>query len=338
MAGIKAFRKIQLGREATAGTSVAATSIWRGEGTYEDQRKQPHVTEDIGIIGATSRVYLARLMAQIQFADTPLTFEGLPYILDGGIKTVAGVQDGTGSDYIYTYAFPTTSANTIKTYTIEVGDNAQEEEAEYCFVSEFNLKGEGGSDTDAATMSATWVGRQLTTSTYTGALSVATVEEAIFPKAKLYVETIGGTFGTTQLSNTFLGFDYKVKTGWHPRFVGDGNASPYFDSVQFLGDLEVTCDVRFEYDSSALAEIVKWRARTPMKMEIELAGGSVTTAGTSYSTKKIRLQMVGTWDKFTGLDDLDGGDTVTGTFRQHYHATPASQGNIIVVNENTAIT
>jgi len=31
MAGIKALRKVQLGRESVAGTAVAATTVWRGD-------------------------------------------------------------------------------------------------------------------------------------------------------------------------------------------------------------------------------------------------------------------------------------------------------------------
>ena len=39
MSGKKALRKIQLGQEATPGTIVAATTIWRGMGTIEDLRE-----------------------------------------------------------------------------------------------------------------------------------------------------------------------------------------------------------------------------------------------------------------------------------------------------------
>jgi len=36
MPGIKALRKIQLGKETVAGTIVAATDIWRGMGTLQN--------------------------------------------------------------------------------------------------------------------------------------------------------------------------------------------------------------------------------------------------------------------------------------------------------------
>src|SRR6185295_6825380 len=181
MAGLKVFRKLQFAPEVTPGTAVATTQIWRGVGTYEDQRKQPYVEEEVGIVGGGGRRYLSNLLAQVTMGETPVTYQHLPYILSAGIKTVAAAADGVGTDFIYAYTFPTTSANTIKTYTLEVGDNQQAEKMEYGFVTDFNLKGAGGSDTDACMMDATWAGRQLATTTYTGSLSLATLNEAIFP-------------------------------------------------------------------------------------------------------------------------------------------------------------
>src|SRR5512139_862141 len=162
MAGIKALRKIQLGREATAGTSVAATAIWRGMGTIEDTREVVFVEEDVGIIPGTDRSYTPKLGAQLEMEAVPLTFEQVIHILEAGVKTIGtGVADGAGSGKIYDYAFPETTLNTIKTYTIEGGDNQEEEEMEYGFVSEFELAGRAG---EAWTMAATWQGRQVTVS------------------------------------------------------------------------------------------------------------------------------------------------------------------------------
>jgi len=39
-AGIKALRKIQLGRESTAGTKVDADIVWRGTGVIQDNLEQ----------------------------------------------------------------------------------------------------------------------------------------------------------------------------------------------------------------------------------------------------------------------------------------------------------
>ena len=51
MPGIRQLRQIQLGRETTAGTAVAATPRWGGLGAMEDTREVTFPEEFIGIIG-----------------------------------------------------------------------------------------------------------------------------------------------------------------------------------------------------------------------------------------------------------------------------------------------
>ena len=46
MAGSRALRKIQLGKETTAGIAVAATTLWRGMGTVKDNREVVFPEED----------------------------------------------------------------------------------------------------------------------------------------------------------------------------------------------------------------------------------------------------------------------------------------------------
>jgi len=123
MAGVKALRKIQLGDESPAGTAVAASTIWRGLGAIEDQREVVFAEEDVGVLPGVDRTYTPKLLAALAMEETEATFEQLPYILEAGVKSVSGVKDGDGSGYAYTFAFPTTAANTPLTYTIEMGDN-----------------------------------------------------------------------------------------------------------------------------------------------------------------------------------------------------------------------
>jgi hypothetical protein len=140
MAGIKALRKIQLGREATAGTAVAATTVYRGLGTIEDQRKLVFPNEDVGLVVATDRAYTAQYLAALSMESTEATFEQLPHILEAGIKSIGtGVADGVGTGKIYDYVLPEASKNTIKSYTIEGGDDRKKMEyvrlrflAEWC--------------------------------------------------------------------------------------------------------------------------------------------------------------------------------------------------------------
>ena len=185
MAGVKALRKIQLGKETTAGTAVAATALWRGEGVGTDTSVTEFPPEDVGILGGTDRAYIPMVGGEVTW-EGPATYEQLPYVLEAGVEQETGTQDGAGTDYIYVYNFPTTAQNTLRTYTIEAGDDQQAEEIDYCFVREFSLAGNAG---EVISLNATWQGRQWSTTSYTGAISVPTVEEILFQKAKLYIDS-----------------------------------------------------------------------------------------------------------------------------------------------------
>lgn len=329
MAGIKLLRKLQLGRETTAGTAVAATTIWRGMGALEDQRETVFVEEDIGYLSGVDRAYQPKLQAALSMPSIPATFEQLPHILDAGIAVATPASDSTGSGDVYTYTFPTTSAPTIKTYTIEGGDNEAVEEMEYAFVQSFTLEGSAG---EALMVSAEWLGRQVSTSAFTTTATLPTVEEILFSKGKLYIDAIAGTIGTTQKSSTLLSATLSVNTGLVPVFTADG--ALYFTFVKNAGP-EVTLDITFEHDSTATAEIVAYRAGTPRLIRLQFEGSTLTTAG-DYTVKTLRVDLAGKWDNFQPLGDQDGNDVVTGTFRARYNATAAKFAEMIVVADEMA--
>lgn len=333
MAGSRAFRYLQLGRETTSGTAVAATTIWRGQGALQEERNTQFPPEDVGIAGGADRSYVDFIGATLDMDETPLTFEQLPYILSAGVKnTTSGSADGSGSGKIYAYPLSTTSANSLTTYTIEGGDDQQEEEMEYSFVESFNLTGKAA---EAWMMTGTWRGRQITASTKTGSLSIPSVEEALFQKCSLYIDNSGGTIGSTQKSNTLIAADLKVTTGYQARWTADGNL--YF-SQPVLGIPEVTLDVTFLYDGTATAEKANWRSGTARLIRLQTIGSALTTAGTSYTNKTVRMDLAGRWVSFDKLDEDNGNDVVSGQFRARYNATAALFCNLTVVNENSSLT
>ncbi len=333
MSGIKSLRRIQLGLEATKGNAVAATALWRGTGTLEDRSKVVFPPEDIGYGSGVDRSYLPELGAALAMEETPATFEQLGYVLAAGIKdVVSGAADGAGTSKIYTYTFPTTAAPTTKAYTLEGGDDQQEEEAEYCFVTDFKLSGKGGGEFTSWMLSANWLGRQITVSTFTGAIAVPTVEEIQFGPTKLYIDAVGGTIGTTLKSNTLIGFELPVRTGLQPRFEGDGNK--YFSRSQWAGSqMEVLLRITFEHDGTAVAEKAARVAQTPRLIRLQSQGSAVATPGTAYTYKTARIDLAGKWESFEKIGEENGNDVVTGVLRARYNATSSKFAEILIVNE-----
>src|SRR5262249_23481317 len=96
--GIKRLRRIQLGKESTGGTAVAATTPWRGgAGMLDDQRKIEEIEEWMGVIDGADRTSVVQLLGMLTLDDTPATaeqFQYFPVMAFGG--SVTGSADGAG--------------------------------------------------------------------------------------------------------------------------------------------------------------------------------------------------------------------------------------------------
>jgi len=331
MSGIVMLSKTQMGRETTAGTAVPATFIFRGYGILDDQREVKFPEEKIGIFSGTDRSYISQLMAGISFEANECSYEMLPHVLEAGVMTASPAQDGSGSGYIYTYNLPETQAPTIKTYTIEGGDNQQAEEVEYCFVDSFTLEGNSG---EAWMLSSEWLGRQVTNTTFTAGLTVPDISDMLFLKTKLYIDDVSGSYGGTQFTNTLLSASLKYTSGLKAKFTADGQL--YFSFVQTLMP-EAVLTIKFEHDTNAVAEKTKWRNQTPRLIRMLIEGDTLTTAVSSYTVKTCIIDLAGKWQSFDPLSDEDGNMISQATFRARYNDTAADFGKIVVVNELSSL-
>lgn len=331
MPGVTGLRKIQGGREATAGTLVAATALLRFNGVWKDETviEFPEVHE--GYLGKRNRSYNPSVLASMAL-EGPATFEQTPYILEMGVKTVTPTTD-SGSGYIYTYAMPTTAQNTIKTMTIEAGDDQAMEEAGYCYVQDFELSGAFG---EVWNLKANVFGRQIvsdTTFTPSTDITVTTVESMLFQKSKLYIDVDSDTVGTTQKTNTLLRANLKVKGGQMHQHTGDGNL--YFSFTKTV-EPEVLLEVTFEHDGTATAEKTAWRNQTARLIQLKVEGTALTSSG-AYSVKTFIANMAGKWESFDALDSINGNDIVKGVFRASYNSVADLFCNFIVVNEVSSL-
>lgn len=322
------FNKIQLGRESTAGTAVAATSVWRGPATdIVDDSAHEFAEEDIGLLLPADREYVPKKAAKLSLAETELTFEQVLHILEAGIK--AATPSGTGP-YVYTYTFPTTTTpNTIKTYTIETGNAVAGDvnEMEYAFVDEFSLSGATG---EAWKMSASWVGRQKTPTTFTDALSVVSVEEALFSRTTLYIDSSGSTVGTTAKNGVLTAASVNVKTGVVPVWTADGQL--YFYKHKFTRP-EVTFNLSLELESDTgivVAQRAAGVAKTLQLFQLNIAGAS---------TSGMKINFAGKYDTngFGEYQNSDGNTVIEVSGKAIYSSTDALFASFIVTNSVASV-
>ena len=329
----RSTRFIQLGRENTAaGTAVSCTTVWAGEANkFENLAVPVFPVEDAGLLAPLARSHVPKFGGRLTPPPAVATFEQINHIFEAGIETDTPAADGSG--YIYEYNLPTTAANTIKTYTIEAGDATQCDEVEYCFVSEFKL---AGTADQALTMQPTWIGRQLTDATKTASQVVPAVRESILVgKGTVYINDTFASLGVTAVSSTIIGINMAVTTGISAHFTAD-NGQLYFTDVN-QNPASGSIDVTMEYNATGLAEELKYLADTGRFIRFQFNGTALGTAGSTYTTKALRIDCYGKWESFSQLDESpEGNDIVTGKLRLLYDGTNIF-ANIYVVNELSAV-
>lgn len=332
MSGVKLLTKCQIGKETTAGTAVASTNILRFEsGFLDDQREVVHVNENVGYLSKVNRTNTPKILAGITL-NGEATVEQIPYVLEASIKTATPSQDGSGSGYIYTYTGETTAANTTTKYTLEAGDNQQAYEMEYGFVKSWTLSGAGA---NSLQLSSDWVGRQVTKTDFTGSISLPAVDELNFSEGKLYIDSVSGTMGTTQISNSWLDFSLKFDSGIRERFTGTGEK--YFSHLEHVGP-EITLDLTLEHDTNAVSLFDAFQAETPYQIRMLFEGPALGTAGTTYTYKTLRIDLVAKIEKWGTPTDSDGVNAIPVTFRCAYDGTSAKFFEIVAVNELASLT
>ena len=320
--------KVQLGRETTAGTAVAATTVWRGAfSMLEDARTRNIVEEQIGAFMQAERSYDAALLARWSQPETPMTFEQVAHILEAGVKTATPTGVGPYV-YVYDYPYTGTTLNTIKTYTIEAGGVTVAQdvfEMEYSFVEEFTFSGRAG---ETWMMSSNWVGRRMTGATYTAALTAPTVNDAPFAFTELYIDASGGTVGTTQKTGVLMAAEVRVRTGLQPVPVGDGNL--YFASHKWTQP-EITFSITLELENTIGALVTERGAYR--NNEIRLLRLRVNrAAGLRHS-----MHMAVKYDSIGDYENTDGNTTVTLEGHAVASAADSLSATFILTNGNATV-
>jgi len=334
---------VQIGTQASlAGGEVAATSVLRMKGWIdESDTETEYPPEAIGIISGQGRHAIKKKSATLALEETPVTFEQLPIFLDGALEAETATQDGAGTDYIWLYTLPystATSPGTNSFYTVEVGDEQQARIMTGCFTESLTITGAG---------EAGWMytpvlrGRPGGNTTFTGAVSIPTVEDVIFSRTKLYIDDVGTGFGSTLVSEPFLEFELTWENIRRAIWAGAGLDQPYYSHVHYTGADQLSLTFTLSHESVAAAEIAV-RDDTdligkPRAIRLVAEGETVATPGTTYSKKTIIIDLAGTFNEAGEFSEDDGLVQYNFNFMNHYDATLGERGSITVVNELSAL-
>src|SRR5574343_171100 len=339
--GITALEKTLIGVEALAGASTdVVTTHWRGPGKIRDTEEIMFPAERVGIYGGTTRSYSPKSGSEIPL-EGEMTFEQLPYVFGAGIHAAAGVADGGGSGYVWTYNVQSTSTDPfattdLNTLVVESGDNMQVQKSHFVFMREISISGRQG---EALMLAAIGEGRAPSTDGDFSQVSSTDidniVETILFSKGKLYIDDSSDTIGTSQKTETMLDATINYRTGWVANEARDGRTD--FSNIKRTDD-EITLDVTFEHNGVAMAELEAKRMQKERAIRLVFEGSALTTAGT-YANKTFIADLWGKWRTFgaQGLEEQNGDNIYRGTLAVKYSPTAGNKARFIIVNELAAL-
>ena len=295
LAGKRALRKIQLGRETTPGVAVPATA--RIVGTLgmkqENQYYRPSDLET-GCLSEFERSVVTGKQAVLPF-EADANFEQMGYLLGMAVK--GGVPtSGSGGIYLRDYTPNLTSSANLDTYTFEYGDDVGVWTSTFCVATDLELTGQVD---EAVMVKASLVGQSAESGAFTPGISAPpSLIPAVTNLGELYLDNTFAALGTTRQAATLVDFSYKVSGGITPMKYVDGSLS-YTDIAEKKRHIDLDLTVAFNAGVSALYPALN--AQTPIYIRIDFAG----PAGA-------RLTLDGCYviDDYGALEERDGQDIV----------------------------
>lgn len=315
MGGLAALRRIQVGQEGVAGTPVPATAKLMGmmlRAPLKDREiVQPE--DERGSLAAAHRSYAPGYMWGPATLEGDVTFEDIMYLLGMAVCTYPEptVPGGGTLSRLHTWTPSLTAANVPDTFTFELGDDAEQYEAEHCFAT--NLEISAAIDA-AMRFSAGIVGRQLTTTNWTAGLSDRVVESALAAKTTLYMDDAGGTIGATAKTATLIDWTWRLPGHFVVKKRQDGVL--YFTGYSEI-KMKPELDLLVEFNAGVVTLRDKYVAETRQLVRLKTLGSLIETA--LYKT----LQIDGAYKivEFDTLDERDGADIVRMKLSGEYDAT-----------------
>lgn len=330
-----ALSKIQYGKETTRGTAVAATRMLLGKAfPVKPDRKPMYPEVNVGIRARSVNEVIYEYLWRDTLKIDQGYFQILPLLFSLGVKGNITPTEQTPSqaDYLWTHTPSLTASNAPDAATLEFGDDQQEYEVEHVMAERIKVSGEvnqEGGDAPVA-IEAGLFGRQLTGSTFTGALAYPSAEFLNAKLAQIYIDTAWSGVGTTEKTGTLRSFDFEILTGVHPVFTGSGNR--YFDT---FGESFFDVMANFVLEGNANADAI-WdalRAKTFQVVRLKLSGAQIGT-GVNHS---LTLDVGGTWESVIPLNSESKGNNLHACiFHGRYDATGAKLLQAAIsTNQNT---
>jgi hypothetical protein len=333
MSGELWLGQFQAGVETTPGTPVAATRILYGNPDSvltRSRTPRPHM-----FMTGTRDNTRALTLGPVEAGGTfrmPLSSSEIIEFLLMGIK--GGVTPTTPGGGTTSKQWAFTPGTSLDSATIEWNDGARAWQGTGMRVGSMEIAGSVGAEN---TFTATLFGQNLATmgGGLTGSLTSRTPDFFEGYETKMYLDSFGGTAGTTAVAGTLINWTIRFNNNMTRKYTANNTLAA---SATPAGTLECTADFTFEASSStALSEFNNWENGTasPTKRLVRLEfGNNAILEGAIKS--RVMVDLPGSWTTV----DLGGNDAGTRTYSFGYtyvfDPTNAFGVKVTCVNNRTA--
>ena len=336
--GDRALSKLQFGLETVNGTAVAADTLLAGaEIPAVMPDRTPTFPEDnLGVRARSSRVRTDQFLVNNTIRIPQAYFQALPILFSIGLQgNITPVEQNTPqADWLWTFLPSMTATNAIDSITLEAGDDTDAYEYEYVMAESIKLAGvvaQAGEEAPVE-VSVDFFGRQTTKASFTGAISVPTMNDINAKFGRVYVDTTWAGRGTTEVTDLVRSWELEILTGVHPKFLGSANQ--FFDT-HGENFIDVMLTLLLEGNSKADTEFDAFKANTKQAVSIKLDSGVAIGSGDNHN---LAFSVWGAYEHVTPLDSEDKGNNLhAAVFHGLYDPTGAQLVEFLVTTDVAAI-
>lgn len=318
---------VQVGVESTAGSAVAANKKWQ---VYT---VTPAIQAEVSTFRPSGGKFITSgalgkesIEARI---EGPLDYEHIVYLLSSVMSYTAPSQQGTTTAYQWTHTIAQAAEDTVKTYTVEIGDSSRAGKFTYGLVREMTIT----LSREEATVAATMVGQAWQDGiTMTSSPTAIPVKRVLPTQVDVFLDTTSSGIGTTKLTRAFRA---ELTLGERYGLVWPLNSAVNGFAAHVETPIEATLALRVAADGSGMVPLTYLRSGDPLYVRIKATGPTIQ----SIYTYSFQIDMAGIVSEVGAFEDEDGVYAIEWTLTTAYDSawSGGTAVQVTVVNTRNAL-
>ena len=319
------LQTVQIGVESTSGTAVAAN-------------KQLQATNIMPAIKANTRQFrpsggkFATLSALgKEWVEAPLSgvlsYTDWVYLAASGIQYTAPAKQAATAAYLWANTMAQSAADTVKTYTVEVGGSVRAHEFSYGLVRNLGYT----ITRDEATVKGSMIGQRIADGiTMTGSPTAIALKPVLPDDISVYMDGASGDLGTTKLLRV-LSIDFETGDRFGTVWSIDSAQTSFAAHV----DIEPSAKLKLlvAADSVGMGLLDTMRAGDKKFIRVEAVGEDIED---TYDYKWTH-DFCGVVSEPSEFKDEEGIYAIEWTFTATYDSTWGKAFSFSTINELTAL-